>query len=265
MNKLEPYKDDIIERYKNGEGLKLIAKNYDCDKGSIKKLLIKNGVEIRKTQQPYPIDETYFDHIDSPNKAYILGFLYADGCNTTGNKIKLSLQVGDKEVLEKIRSELNYNKPLSYYKRAFKNPKHQDMYELIIYNKHMSEQLTLLGCTPRKSLTLQFPKWLSKELLPHFLRGYFDGDGSINRCARGARATITSSYDFCSELHNILNDMEIKNKLVHAPTNEKTGIISITSKDNTKKFLDYIYENADLYMERKHSLYLEKIYKIKKE
>ena len=58
-----------------------------------------------------------------------------------------------------------------------------------VTNKHLHTNLSILGCTPRKSLILQFPKdsifkeskqYSKKELIRHFIRGYFDGDGCIS-------------------------------------------------------------------------------------
>lgn len=258
MTKLDYDKEAIITRYKNGDGLKIIAKDYNCDKLTVRKLLQENNVEIRKVQGKYNIDEKYFDEINTPNKAYILGFLFADGCNTKGNKIKLSLQEKDREILEKIRKEMNYSKPLSFYNRNNKNPKHQNVYELVIYNKYMSEQLTKLGCCPRKSLILQFPSYIDNKFMSHFIRGYFDGDGHVGETGRGAHASFTSSYDFCRGLHIFLDNLQIENKLVRLKSNELTGVVRITKKEEVRKLMEYMYKDADLYMERKYSIFLEK-------
>lgn len=51
-----------------------------------------------------------------------------------------------------------------------------------ISSKTLTADLLKLGCTPRKSLTLKFPNdgiFKSNDLIRHFIRGYFDGDGSV--------------------------------------------------------------------------------------
>jgi len=253
-------KDEIIQLYKNGKSLTFIAKKFNDDKRNVRRLLEDNEIKVTNpSPSPYKINENYFDNIDTQNKAYILGMLYADGCNTKGNKVKLSLQDTDKEILEKIKNELQTDKPLGFYKRSDKNPNHHDIYELVIYNKHISEQLSKLGCVPNKSLILKFPTNIKKELMPHFIRGYFDGDGHITN-SRGYQCNIVSSMDFCVGLNAFLTELNIHNKLVEVPTNNLSGRICIYNKKDSKKFLDYIYNNAELYMQRKYNIYINKFY-----
>lgn len=254
------HKDEIIKLYKKGKSLTFLAKYFNDDKRNIRKLLEDNGITvINPSPSPYKLDENYFDNIDTQNKAYILGFLYADGCNTKGNKIKISLQDVDKEILEKMAKELKTDKPLGFYNRSNKNPNHHDVYELVIYNKHMSNQLKELGCVPRKSLILEFPDFLEEELLPHFIRGYFDGDGHITKY-RGYNCNIVSSFKFCEKLGMKLTEIGIKNKVSPDKNNQLTGRMCIYTKEDSKMFLDYIYKDAELYMERKYKIYMNKFY-----
>lgn len=228
----------------------------------IRYLLIKNNVELRNVRNSgvrYSFDEHYFDNIDTPNKAYILGMLYADGDNEPNyNKIKLTLQKTDREILEDIRKELKVEKPLQLYERHKKNENWQDAYEMILYSKHMCDKLTSCGCVPKKSLILQWPKWLRKDLYPHFVRGYFDGDGSISMEARGARSDFTSSRDFCEGLSKFLFQIGIYNKVNDVETNEKTAKVVINRKEETKKLFLYMYKDATLFMRRKYLSFLKK-------
>ena len=56
----------------------------------------------------YNVNDNYFDVIDNQNKAYILGFLYADGCNYKNGYFKIDLQEEDKNMLEVFKKELNF-------------------------------------------------------------------------------------------------------------------------------------------------------------
>lgn len=72
MSKLDYDKENIIKSYLNGEGLKTLAKKYECDKKTVRKLLIENGIVIKAlNHKPYPIDETFFDKIDTPDRIRI--------------------------------------------------------------------------------------------------------------------------------------------------------------------------------------------------
>lgn len=125
------------------------------------------------------LNESYFDEIDTPNKAYILGFLYADGYNNRiNNSIVLSLSKEDREILEKISKEVGSNKPLFESDYVNKNDgTERHMLILTMASKHMCEALEKWGLTQNKTFTITFPDFLREDLIPHFVRGYFDGDG----------------------------------------------------------------------------------------
>ena len=81
-------------------------------------MLKRNGYEAKSASElkrKYPIQEDFFDVIDTEEKAYVLGLLYADGYNNTDrNSVSLSLKESDKEILEKVTSLIQPTKPLSY-------------------------------------------------------------------------------------------------------------------------------------------------------
>lgn len=127
-------------------------------------------------------DENYFDEINTPEKAYFLGLLYADGCNvehpSTG-ELSISLQIEDRIVIDKLKEEMKSDYPLNIQKRIDEN--HKDKIRFYVYGKHIAEALDKQGCVKRKSLILTWPtiQQVPEELLSHFMRGYFDGDGCI--------------------------------------------------------------------------------------
>lgn len=143
------------EHFLSNETKELICKMYICDNKSIKEIceelnvdcmsvkraLKKNGIKLRSLSdalRKYDLDKNYFDNIDTPNKAYILGFLYADG-NVRKDKyvMQITLQEEDKHILEKFKIELNTNRPL-YFKES-KNKNIKNTYTLVINNKHMHQ------------------------------------------------------------------------------------------------------------------------------
>ena len=115
----------------------------------------------------------HFEKIDSEEKAYWLGFLYADGyISFSENKIELSLAEKDVHHIEKFRDFLGINNRICYRPSV-------KAYRLSFRSDKCKQDLINQGCTPRKSLTLKFPtsKQVPYELIRHFIRGYFDGDG----------------------------------------------------------------------------------------
>jgi len=128
-----------------------------------------------------------------------------------------------------------------------------------VANKHLWETLNAYGCTPRKSLTLKFPKkeiFKDEGLIRHFIRGYFDGDGCISRhlCKH-----IVSPLVSILGTSEFLNSIEIYSNIYGSILKDKRW------KNNTKyinfkkpeaiKFINYIYNNSTIYLDRKYKLY----------
>ena len=124
--------------------------------------------------------------------------------------IRIALQEKDRDILEKIRIDIGSNKPLCLKSSENKRNNgewydYKDQYALDVCNKHWCERLSELGCVPNKSLVLKFPDYLSDEMLPHFIRGYFDGDGCIVNAKSGNHnINLTSTKDFCISVQNIV-------------------------------------------------------------
>ena len=180
--------DNIISLYNSGMSQDNIADILHVSRPTIRKILHKNNIHIRDNTEnrDYYINENYFDNIDTQNKAYVLGFLYADG-NVGKNKyrIQLSLQEGDKEILEKIKADMEYTAELSFRNFRQYNEKYniqtQNQYCLSITCKHMWEALGNLGVIPNKTHVLKYPDFLQDEYHKHFIRGVLDGDGCIHK------------------------------------------------------------------------------------
>lgn len=224
----------------------------------------RKGNGLRK----YSLNESYFDVIDNQNKAYILGLLYADGYNSLDKKtIRLQLQEEDCEILEKIRVEIKSTKPLKYIKCDNKIASNgfisKNMYQLEFYSSHICHTLNNIGMYQNKSLILDFPKCLDETLYSHFIRGYFDGDGSYSHRISpkyGERdvVTITSTKTFCDQAKKIINIYsQAKGGGIYDASchNGITKVLSFSGKNQTKNFFDWIYNDAQLYIQRKFNLY----------
>ena len=177
-------KENIVKLYLEGNSTVAIGKIYNFNHHSIAAVLDEYHVDRRDTShcnRTYSVNEEYFDNIDTQNKAYFLGFLFADGNNgMQKTTISLSLQEKDRDILEKLRIDAGSNKPLRFISSERKRNNgegynYKDKYALTVCNKHWCERLSELGCVPNKSLVLKFPDYLSDDMLPHFIRGYFDG------------------------------------------------------------------------------------------
>lgn len=254
----------IIEPYKNGMSSVKIGKEFGVSHKKIARILDKYGVQrVGNGRRKYSLNEDYFDSIDNQNKAYILGFLYADGYNGfEKSTISLSLQEDDFEILEAIRKEIGSEKPLEYIDYSEKHDfgyTYKNQYRLLMFSKHMCETLKNIGMIQNKSLELSFPD-IDPTLYSHFIRGYFDGDGSVFFYNTNCSVTITSTKVFCQKIKEILeHELGIHVGIYDASNkNEITKVASISGKNQVKLFYEYIYNNASLYMDRKFQKFSSK-------
>lgn len=277
-HKLHGQSEKIKKLYESGQHTTTIAKKYKCDVKAIRYHLKKLNVEIRKftdSHRKLPINERFFEHVDTEEKAYILGFLYADGYHDESKyQIVLSLASRDRNILFKIR---NYLCPNGYriafnQRKKYKNakPTHQNQYRLLLCSQRMSGDLLKLGLTQKKSFTITFPD-VREDLINHFIRGYFDGDGSIHiePKFKGASVSIISTRKFLESIKQIFNkefsaylpklfqkkEQVILNKNIFSMQYHGTQIIF--------NIYDYLYKDATIFLNRKKKKF-EKFLKFKK-
>lgn len=261
--------DEIISLYDSGVSASEIGERFAMSNTSILKIIklyskinTSRSVRVRKFKK---IDVNYFDNVDTEEKAYFLGLLYADGCNSITPQryrynISIALQEEDKEILEKFKDRVT---PESKIRQI--NPKRvgrKILYQLDINNKYMSEKLCSLGLVPRKSLILKFPQWLvNYELQRHFIRGYYDGDGSIFQCTKGKNAQVkfnlVSTFDFCSSVKHIIEKAcHVKIRL-DVTGNGITTYLSCAGNKQVMRIMQWLYADSSMYMLRKYARWKE--------
>lgn len=203
----------------------------------------------------YKIDEDYFDVIDTPEKAYIVGFLFADGGNV-GGVVYMTLQARDRGIIEQIRDCLKSEIPI----KELKNGKYC---RLDIIGVQVAKKLAKLGVEPRKTFKIRFPGWLPRELYSHFIRGYFDGDGclTVSSARNKAAFSIVSNGPFCEDLQQIFKNIQINSQIINLkcgyngqPTEAKR--LMVGGNRQILKLMDWLYANSTIHLERKHQKYL---------
>src|SRR3990167_1542451 len=168
-------KDDvksISERYAAGEPSTTISKSYNVLPSTIRNLLRRHGFHIRPVQissRRSPLNRSFFDHIDTEEKAYWLGFIAADG-GIMKRCLVISLKAEDIDHLQKLSTAIG----------STLSPKidSQGYARIAFSSSEIVSSLSRYHVTPRKTFTVRFPE-LPTELDRHYLRGYFDGDGGI--------------------------------------------------------------------------------------
>lgn len=246
-----------LQLYKSGYSLTQISNQIHIDRHKLAKKLKSLGINVENKQNITKFNETQFDSIDTEEKAYWLGFLMADGnLSSTCNNIELGLKESDKKHLEKYLQFLNFTdqNKIKYHKGKLGNS-----YRVVITNKHMWNRLNQLGCVPKKSLILTFPKEVINYKLD-FIRGYFDEDGCLsyirNLKSVSPNCSMISTKEFLLEIQSILKNYDVDSKIVSDKRYKGNTKILKFSVKNSKKLLKILYSNASIYLDRKYNRYL---------
>lgn len=271
MNIIEK-KEKAYELFMNGMSIAKSSKKVGIDEKTLSRYLRSKNVDTKIHSRKYKFNEDYFKEINTEEKAYWLGFIYADGCvnetikNKGKNKVlnlEILLKLEDKYILEKFINYLGItDKSIIKNKSVKLKGKNYDACKVSICSTKLCKDLINLGVTPRKSLTLIFPKeeMVCDNLLRHFIRGYFDGDGNIGIRNTSSfknlpRISVLGTEKFLNSLKNIyeskLNVTSVKlysRKGNEALTYQKTG-------DDARSILRYMYEGASVYLVRKYKIY----------
>jgi len=270
--KLNMDDNDVLEKYKNGDSIRSIVKFSNLTRYKVTKILKDNNISIISNVdklKKYEINENYFDIIDNEHKAYTLGFLYADGYNEEKrNIVKITLEEKDIEILKIIRAPICPDKPIRYYKYKYKSGNSKPQYSFVIDNSHISKRLHELGVVQSKSFKLDFPTFLDKLLLTHFIRGYFDGDGCITKSyskkypnASKYQISFISTDKFIKGLQMFLYDnigVNIhKLQIRHPDRNNNTRSLTIGGNLQVEKILNLIYKDSSIHLDRKYRKYIE--------
>ena len=202
-----------------------------------------------------------FEKIDTKDKAYVLGLLFADGCITNLNTIRISLV--DKQLIEDIHKKFSFFN-LGKFDYSIYNKNSKIQYSLTKKSGYLLRHLTKLGLLKRKSTEnsyrLHIPV-LHKDLYSHFIRGYFDGNGSIS--IPKARPNLRR-VEICSSSKTLIEDLILllKGNNISIPiyrkkdnTNSILYLIEWVKVEDIIKFGKFIYQDADLKLDRKFILF----------
>jgi intein/homing endonuclease len=197
------------------------------------------------------------DNIDTEEKAYWLGFFYANAYNNEKlGRLVVELQERDKEHLYKCARF--FGQPREPFVQN-KNGGKYIAYRLELNSKHLTKTLASLGCHQTKSFNTIFPNWLDKKLIRHFIRGYFDGDGClhINKSDDQMNVQMVSTKEMIETIQNVLKSELGINSYVSRPKRYANNTYRLDSGGSrqVKKILDWIYQDATIYLSRKYELF----------
>jgi intein/homing endonuclease len=196
------------------------------------------------------------DTIDTEEKAYWLGFFYADAYNKekTG-QIIIELQERDKPHLDKCAKFFGQpREPFIQYKNKGK----YIAYRLELNSRHLSNKLKELGCHGAKSFNIVFPDWLDEKLIKHFVRGYFDGDGClhVNKSEDQLNLHMTSTKEMIESLATIMKKLDVNTYISHPERyTNNTYRLDTGGSRQVLRFCRWIYNYSNIHLDRKYEIY----------
>lgn len=229
---------------------------------------------IKKHRQ---INDTYFSEIDTPEKAYWLGLIYADGwvCKYIRSKqdekprynyeFGIELQRQDEYILYQLNDALGGENTIKQKTNelVIADNEHVTRSEssvLRVYSKQIVEDLLKHGIDYRKSHSSVFPV-VDLQYFPQYLRGYIDGDGCIHKNLRGNLAVhITCSNQDCLiYIQDVLNNAFGISSSVYCEHNENyldKYRLYCYRKNDAISLLNLIYRDPNTpRLDRKYKIY----------
>lgn len=253
-------KENIEELINNNLTLKEIAVELNVSYNTILRYCKKYNLKSTtgsKGAKKHTVNEHYFENIDTEDKAYWLGFIAADGNihatvkNKPVNRIQINLKGDDKYHLESFQEAIKSN-----YAIQDKIVNGSSVAQLKINCTKMCNDLIANNITPKKSLTVTMPD-IPQELIRHYIRGYFDGDGNIkNFYDKNNRHrynfNIVGGIDMLEQIQQYIPCSTSIYRLKRA---SEIFSLETTKKDNMKIIYNYLYEDATIYLERKKDIF----------
>lgn len=240
------------QAFVDGMDINEAMKLFDVSYASIYNAIKRYNIEYDYTwgrSNFFNID--YFQAIDDEHKAYWLGFIFADGTViktdskvSAPNRMRLCISVEDECLLRKFATDINMDEK---YIHHYAQHGYGDNPVCVIdcNSIKMATDLEKLGCCPNKTYNSSVPD-LDPEFARHFIRGYFDGDGSIGH-----------TFSITSELHAL---QQMQQMLMRDLGFRQTKIIpdkgawrmSYGGKNQLQKIFHYLYGSATTFLQRKY-------------
>ena len=247
----------LKELYQSGLSPSQIARQLGKSYSSVYFQLRTLGIERRSRSEAcrgFAINDHWFQEIDSEHKAYWLGFIAADGCLAHGNTLQIAIKEEDGALLEDLRRRLRIATPIRYRaKRAW----------LTVSSKLLADDLRSHGITERKSLKLCWAETVSEDLVPHFLRGYIDGDGCWTVYNSGEKTKyflyIYGTQQFLKRSREVLEKNCCASKpLIRRNTpNSRIYRLVYGGRKQLSRIWHFLYDDAHIFLVRKRSVFAD--------
>jgi len=244
----------IRDLYNEGKGAPEIGRIIGCHSSAVYYVLGESGIDRRERigcENP-----GYFEQINTPEKAYWLGFIAADGCVTgieSGNpRLQVKLAQKDHDHLVLLHKALRATHPVRDTDQ-FSLGQMRPCSTLAVYSQQVANSLIAVGITPRKSATLH-PWDGPAGLMPHYWRGLVDGDGHIHINDRGVYTGLAGS-EFVARAYAAWVNANFGTKVNARPGQSRAWTVQVGgSGSRVTRLLMALYDDAPVALARKKAL-----------
>lgn len=250
---------EIIDKYIDGQSNKSLSQEYQVNRGTIQAVLKKNNITLRTqevTARKHTLRKNLFVDLNE-FEAHMLGMLWADG-NLSGSRIDLRLHEQDKHLLDSYSEYIYGFVHLQNIKERihltglvkYSSPQ----YRFGFGGKEIADTLRNLGLHENKTFSIKPPN-IPQHLYRYFILGYIDGDGSISDNHNSPSIRVTSNIyiiEFIAEYFK--NTFGINSTITEVKPS--VYILTVSGRLQILKILDHLYEDAPIYLDRKHEKYM---------
>lgn len=243
--------------YESGLSVYAVAEQIGCTQSNITYHLRKLGIKPTGHIK-YSCNYTYFENIDNEHKAYWLGFICADG-NIFKNNLHIGIHSKDIELLEKFKLDIEATNPI-VSKTYISKGKSSNVCRIDLYNGILCDSLKAKGINENKTGRMDWgiiTNNIPDDLICHFIRGYFDGDGCWKYNPNRKQATfhiIELGDSFTKNILQYLISKGLKSKAKIQSVREKFSVLEIGGLNNIKVIFDILYSNSTIHLTRKYDI-----------
>lgn len=253
--------ENAVKEYLDSEiSVNACAKKHNIGAATLTRYLSQRKVAIKEqSNRKYFFDEDFFSVIDTEDKAYWLGFIAADGSIIHGSKyLEITLKATDGVHLFKMADSLGCSREVVKYRNQKCGNKRYPAARITLYSPKMCNDLSMYGIIQRKGFVLGFPS-LEGEMLRHYLRGYFDGDGSISTNGKYRKGNPKYAANIIATESFLVAFMRHMSSIGITPVKlQQKGVMNVWNKCGANQLqilFQYFYEDCNVFLERKYQYF----------
>lgn len=260
---LEKFSKEIIEDFKINKDVDSLSGKFNIKEFQIRRFLDKNGVLKDKKlggNRKFYCNFNYFTSIDTEKKAYYAGLIAADGnISKKGNTVSVYLHKNDVELLIKMKNDLDSNYHPTFSSALSKGkPCLMSLWQ--INSKQIKNDLIKIGLIPNKTGKLNWSlieKNIPHDLLRHFIRGFFDGDGHFGRCLKTQSILFGISEKggfYLQGIKKFFNENGLNSKSKIFRNKQGVDVYSVGGRNKLAKIYEILYKDSTVSMDRKRKI-----------